>query len=410
MSILPLRNLRVINFGWVWVAPLMGHILADMGAEVFKVETRNRPDVIRILPPYMDEDLARETGEQPLESLYAANTCRNYRGITLDISTSEGQRLAKELVKSCDVVIENFSPKIMTRFGMGYEELRKLRPDVVMISASAAGKDGPQSGLVTYGGVVSALAGLDYHQGYPELGRPQAANTTIMDPLQGIYCAFAVLAAIRHRARTGEGQHIDFAQWEAAATLVGGPMMEWVFNKRNSDPLGNRDEMMAPHGVYPSKGSDKWVSIAVKEEDEWRALCDAMDRPGLVDDERFADQYLRQINHDELDEIISAWTKTKTHFQVTRMLQKVGVAAFPSLNEPEVFDDKHFNAREDWIDVEHPLGKQKIYGMQWKLSKTPGQIRTPGTMVGQYNDFAFREVLGMPNGEIERLGEKNVFY
>ena len=221
MSVLPLSNLRVANFGWVWVAPLMGHILADMGAEVFKVETRNRPDVIRILPPYMDEELAKERGQQPLESLYAANTFRNYRGITLDISTGEGQRLAKDLIKSCDVVIENFSPKVMGKFGMGYEELRALRPDLIMISASAAGKDGPRSDLVSYGGVVSAMAGIDFNQGYPELGRPQAANTTIMDPLQGIYCAFAVLAAIRHRARTGEGQHIDFAQWEAAATIVG---------------------------------------------------------------------------------------------------------------------------------------------------------------------------------------------
>ena len=410
MSVLPLSNLRVANFGWVWVAPLMGHILADMGAEVFKVETRNRPDVIRILPPYMDEELAKEKGQQPLESLYAANTFRNYRGITLDISTGEGQRLAKELIKSCDVVIENFSPKVMGKFGMSYEELRALRPDLIMISASAAGKDGPRSDLVSYGGVVSAMAGIDFNQGYPELGRPQAANTTIMDPLQGIYCAFAVLAAIRHRARTGEGQHIDFAQWEAAATIAGGPMMEWVFNKRHSPPLGNRDEMMAPHGVYPSKGADKWVTIAVKTEDEWRALCAAMERPELAEDDRFADQYLRQINHDALDEIIAAWTKSKTHFQVTRTLQKAGVAAFPSLNQKEVFDDRHYKAREDWIDVDHPLGKQKIYGMPWKLSKTPGQIRLPGTMVGQYNDFAFREVLGMPKEEIDRLDAANVFY
>ena len=195
MSVLPLSNLRVVNFGWVWVAPLMGHVLADMGAEVFKVETRNRPDVIRILPPYMDEEEAKELGRQPLESLYAANTFRNYRGISLDISTAEGQRLAKELIKSCDVVIENFSPKVMGKFGMSYEEVRALRPDVIMISASAAGKDGPRSDLVSYGGVVSAMAGIEFNQAYPELGRPQAANTTIMDPMQGLYCAFAVLAA-----------------------------------------------------------------------------------------------------------------------------------------------------------------------------------------------------------------------
>ena len=131
-------------------------------------------------------------------------------------------------------------------------------------------------------------------------------------------------------------------------------MMEWVFNKRHSPPLGNRDEMMAPHGVYPSKGNDKWVTIAVKTEDEWHALCVAMERPELAEDDRFADQYLRQNNHDALDEIIAAWTKSKTHFQVTRTLQKVGVAAFPSLNQKEVFDDRHYKAREDWVDVDHP--------------------------------------------------------
>ena len=403
MTKFPLENLRVINFGWVWAAPVLGHTLGDMGAQVIKIETRKRPDVIRFLPPSIHEDY-------PLESLYAANTFRDMLVVTLYLTTDQGQELARDMVRSADVVIENFTPGTVKRYGLDYDAVKSLRPDVIMISLSAAGQDGPSAKIATYGNIISCLGGLDVHQGYIGDSRPTTYGTSIPDPMMGILGAFAVLSALRYRARTGKGQYIDLSQWEACATTLGGPIMDYVFNGRIQYPKGNRDDLMAPHGVYRCKGKDNWVTIAVKTEDEWRSLCGAMERPDLADDDRFGDTYSRQTNHDEMDGIITRWTLTLTHRQVTRQLQRAGIAAFPALSAKEVFDDPHFNAREDWVEMDHPLGKEVIYGIPWKLSKTPGGIRRPATMMGQYNRFVYGEILGRSEAEIDAMEADKVLY
>ena len=403
MSQSPLKNLRVINFGWVWAAPVLGHTLGDMGADVIKIETHNRPDIIRILPPWMDE-------EHPLESFFAANTFRSQRGITLDFRKDRGTAVAIDLVRSADVVIENFSPGVMKRHGLAYEDLRKVRPDVIMISLTAAGQDGPLANILTYGNIISALGGLDALQGYIGAGKPSAYGTSIPDPLMGLQGAFVVLSALRHRAKTGKGQYIDLSQWEGTAALAGGPLMDYVFNKRITYPKGNRDDMMAPHGVYPCKGNDRWVSIAVKTDEDWRSLCEAMDRPDLASDERYGDTFSRQMRHDDIDAIIGDWTSSRTPMQVTRALQKRGVAAFPSMSVKDVMEDPHYKARENWVPQDHPLGKQVIYNLPYKLSKTPGEIQRPATMVGQYNDEVYGELLGLSREEIGRLTQDKVFY
>ncbi|MEE9284968.1 MAG: CoA transferase [Dehalococcoidia bacterium] len=403
MTRYPLTNLRVINFGWVWAAPVLGHTLADMGAQVIKIETHKRPDVVRFLPPSIHED-------HPLESLYCANTFRNLLGVTLDLTSARGQELAWDMVRSADVVIENFTPGTVKRYGLDYPSVRALRPDVVMISLSAAGQDGPSAKIATYGNIISCLAGLDAHQGYIGDDRPTSYGTSIPDPMMGILGAFVVLSALRYRARTGKGQYIDLSQWEACAATLGGPIMDYMFNGRIQYPKANRDDLMAPHGVYPSKGRDRWVSIAVKTEEEWLALCDAMERPDLADDERFADLYSRQMHHDELDRIIGQWTSSQTHRQVTRKLQRAGIAAFPSLSAKETFDDRHYAARNDWVEVDHPLGKEVIYGMPWKLSKTPGGIQRPAPMMGQHNQFVYGEILGRPAAEVTALEAEKVLY
>ena len=402
MTVLPLKNLRVINFGWVWASPVLGHTLGDMGAQVIKIESRKRPDVIRVLPPMLKD--------QYLESYFAATTFRSQMGIALDLTSQKGQEIARELVRSADVVIENFSPGVMKRYGLDYPSVKKLRPDVIMISLTAAGQDGPLSKIVTYGNIISCLAGLDGLQGYIGADEPTAYGTSIPDPMMGLLGAYVVLAALRHRAKTGKGQYIDVCQWEATAATVGGPLMDYLFNKRITHPKGNRDDMMAPHGVYPCKGDDSWVSIAVKTDDEWRQLCAVMDKPELLSDERFGDLFSRHMHHGEIDEIISRWTATQQARRVTTKLQRVGVAAFPSMSAKDIFEDKHFKERGNWVEVDHPLMKTVIYGMPYKLSATPGGIQSPATMVGQYNDEVYGGILGLSQEEIAKLTEERIFY
>ena len=369
---------------------------------MIKIESRKRPDMVRVIPPFAQD--------QPLESLYAHTTMRDHLGITLDLGTAQGQALARDLVKSADVVIENFSPRVMRRYGLDYQNIRAVRPDVVMVSLTGAGQTGPQSQMTTYGTVITSIAGIDSYQGYLGDEHPSAFGTAITDPLVGVMGAFAVLAALRHRSRTGKGQHVDLSQWEAVASTIGGPLMDSVFNGRTQTPLGNRDPMMAPHGVYPCKGDDRWVSVGVKTDEEWRGLCDAMGQPDLARDKRFADGYRRQRHHDELDTLVGAWTSKLKPVQVTRALQKAGIAAFPALAANEVFTDKHYKYRGDFIEVEHRLGKEVIYEVPWKLSKTPGGVRRAAPSIGQDNQQVYSEILGLSEEQIGGLERDGVLY
>ena len=398
----PLRGLRVINFGWVWAAPVLGHTFGDMGAEVIKVETQRRPDLIRQLP--------HTYNNTPNESLYSHSIFRDQLGITLDMATAQGAALARELVVTADVVVENFSPGVMGRYGLDYASLRRLRPDVVMISLSAAGQSGPQANIATYGSIIASLAGLHALQGYAGAEKPSRYGTSMTDPVVGMMGAFAVLAALRHRNRTGKGQYIDLSQWEGSATLLGGPMMDFLFNGRTQAPRGNRDEAMAPHGCYPSKGDDRWVTIAVESEAQWQALCQEMGQPELARDARFATLLGRHQRHDALDGIIGAWTSSMTNMEATRILQARGIAAFPSLSDVELYEDPHFKERGDWVEVQHRLGPEWIYGMPWKLSETPGGVQRAAPVMGQDNSYVFRELLGLADDQVARLEREQVLY
>lgn len=398
----PLKDLRVINFGWVWAAPALGQVLGDMGAEVVKIESRKRPDMVRVIPPLGNDE--------PLESYYGHCILRDHLGITLDLATPRGHELACDLVRSADVVIENFSPRVMRGYGLDYQGVRALRPDVVMISMSAAGQNGPHSQITTYGSIIACLAGIDTAQGYLDDGKPVAFGTAISDPLVGVLGAFCVLAALKHRGRTGRGQYIDLSQWEAITSMLAGPMLDCALNGRIETPIGNRDETMAPHGVFPSKGNDRWVTIAVRTDREWRTLSRAMGCPALADDPRFADGFRRQRHQDELERLIGAWTRGKDHWEVAKALQAGGIAAFPAFSSQEVFEDPHYAERQTYIEVEQRTGRQTIYGVPWKLSKTPGGVRRAAPSVGQDNQQVYSEMLGLSLDEIAALERDKVLY
>jgi benzylsuccinate CoA-transferase BbsF subunit len=399
----PLRGLRVANFGWVWAAPVAGHLLADMGAEVIKVESRRRVDITRKVPPQL--------GGQPDASFLSQNSYRDQLSVTLNLADPAAVDLARRLVAVSDVVIENFSPGVMARYGLAYPDLVKLRPDLLMISMSATGQSGPLRDIITYGSTLSALTGFDSLNGY-DGERPLPMGTTFQDPLMGLYGAFAVLSALAHRRRTGEGQYIDMAQVEAAGSMLGAPLLDYFWNGRVAGPRGNRDPHMAPHGVYPTRPEEggeahlqggRWIAVACRTDADWQALCAAAERPDWAADPRFATLAGRKAHEDDLDALLAGWTATSTNSALAERLQARGVPAAPALSTRELFEDPHYRARGSWVEVDHPYGRETIYGLPFHLSETPGGIRRATPLLGQDNSAIFEDLLGLPPAEVARL-------
>lgn len=219
-----------------------------------------------------------------------------------------------------------------------------------------------------------------------------------------VHAAFAILAALYHRKRTGKGQYVDMAQLETLISTMGEAMMEYTMNGEVLGTQGNQHPTMAPHGNYPCRGEDKWVSIAVNTEEEWKGFCEAMGNPPWTFQEKFADKYKRLQNRSELDSLVSQWTLNHTHYEVTDLLQRAGAAAAPLLDTEERFFDPHFQKRRVYLEVEHPAtGMDWVAGIPWKLSETPGEIRCPSPLLGQHNRYVFGELLGMSEEEISRI-------
>ncbi|KAA0236216.1 MAG: putative CoA-transferase [Acidimicrobiales bacterium] len=400
----PLEGVRVANFGWVWAGPMVGQTLAFLGAEVYKIESRARIDMARTIPPFAE-------GVRDPERCLSQHACWAGNGsVTLNLKTTEGIDLAQRLISRCDVVVENFAPGVMDKLGLGYPELAEVRPDLVMFSMPAAGLYGPLRDLRTYGLSLASLTGLDSLTGYVD-GPPIAMENAFSDPYNGIMGAFAILVALHHRDRTGQGQHIDCSQQEAVMQLVGPAVMDYVLNGRVAAPVGNRHPlaMAAPHGVFPCRGDDRWIAIAVFSEAEWKGLLAAMDEPAWART-GFATQRDRRSRIEELHERIAAWTTGYDDRRLARTLQDHGVAATPVSSVADLLDDPHYRARGTFVEVTHPLGfTETIYGSYVKASGFDAAIR-PGPLLGQDNDHVFLELLGLPEDHYRRLVEAEVIY
>ncbi len=397
MSAKPLAGVRVADFTWVWAGPFATEQLAHLGAEVIRIEARDRPCVTRLLPPFADfQPGANRSG-------YFNQYNQGKRSITLNLKHPRGIEVAKRLITKSDVVAENFANGVMDRMGLGYEEVRRLRPDVIMVSISGYGRSGPERDFVSYGPATVPLAGFSAVTGYKG-GPPMHVGISYGDPTAGLHGAIAVLAALCHRRRTGEGQFIDVSLWEAAASLLPEALLDREMNGIEPPRDGNRHPRMAPHGVFRSAGQDRWVSIAVGDEEEWRALCTAVGRPEIASDRRFATLAARKQNEDELEQIVEAWTRERSPEESTRALQAAGVAAFPTMTNQDLVEDPHLESRGFFVDLPHPeVGVRHHAGIPWKLSRTPCAVEAPAPCLGADNDPVLREVLGYSAAEVEAL-------
>src|SRR5215510_5029330 len=345
---LPLTGLRVADFSWVWAGPYCTMHLAYLGAEVIKIESQAHLDLMRRLP------IAPRGVKPGFDSSGPFNQWnQGKKSIRLNLGKAEGIALAKKLIRHSDVVIENFATGVMDGMGLGYEELKKLKPDLIVVSISGYGHTGPLKDYMGYGPAIPPLTGLSALTGHPG-GPPQELGVSIGDPNAGINAAVAICAALAARQRTGRGQYIDVALWSAATVLAAEGWMEYAMNGAEPPRQGNRDVWMAPHNCFRCQGEEAWVTIACGSEDEWQALCRVMGQPQLVDNLRFRTARDRKAHEDELEQFITAWTTQHDRWEITRSLQAVGVAAFPSMSSKDLVEDRHLNGRGFFVRLPHP--------------------------------------------------------
>jgi benzylsuccinate CoA-transferase BbsF subunit len=412
MERFPLQDYRILDFGTAWAAPMAAQLLADMGAEVIKIETKGRLDGLRIGRPIVGDDIAGgDEGKWPdmQPSFHGLN--RNKLSVTINLKEPEGQALIRELVKKSHVVCDNFSPGVMARNGLAYDDLVKIKPDIICISLSGAGQNGPYRDATLYAGSIVALSGLGSLLGYPDEDVTGMTALAFGDANASIHAAFAVMAALFHHAQTGEGTFIDLSEAQAASSVLGEALMDYSLNQRKAVPQGNRHPFMAPHGNYRCQGEDKWISIAVATDAEWTALCEVMGDPAWAREERFADVLARWHHQAELNTFINAWTSQLTGYDLMDRLQKAGIAAVPVMNVEDQFLDPHFRDRNIHIEVDHPLvGYEVLYGIPWRISGVPREIRRPAPNLGEHNAYVLREILGHTDEEISDWVRRKIVF
>ncbi len=399
-----LTGIRIADFSWVWAGPLATMLLSFMGAEVIKIESRKRIDQTRHSSITTGDTFANYDAS-PIFN----NANLNKKGVTLDLSRPEGAELAKKIVAESDLVIENMRPGVMNRLGLGYEDLVKVKPDIIMVSSSGFGSSGPYRAYAGYAPIFAAFGGLANLTGYED-GEPNTM-TGEMDLRVGTATAFILLAALVHRKKTGEGQYIDLSSSECISALVGDQLMGYSMNKQSPARRGNQDDIMAPHNCYRCKGNDKWISIAVATDEEWKAMCRVMGNPDWSKDEVFSTVDSRWKNRVELDKHIANWTIAYTHYELMVMLQRAGIAAMPSFSAEEILSDPHVKARAVVNEVQHPvMGKKVVINPSWKLSETPARIRKASPLLGEHNLEIFGGLLGMSQDEIKNLEDEKIIY
>lgn len=388
----PLTHIRVIELGQLIAGPFCGQLMADMGADVIKVEPPGKGDPMR--------EWGR--GDYPLWWTVCA---RNKRCVTANLRVPQGQEIVKKLVKEADVLLENFRPGTMEKWGLGYEELSRINPGLIMVRVSGYGQTGPYSSRAGYASVGEAMGGMRYLSGYPGQ-KTCRTGLSIGDSLAATYACVGALAALEHRNKTGEGQVVDSAIYESVLNIMEATVPEYTISNYIRERSGSVLPNVAPSNVYDCK--DGSFIIGANQDTVFKRLCKAMGREELAEDERYATHTARGKNQDELDDLINEWTKTKNMDEVDELMIENGVPAGRVYRAPEMLDDPHFQAREAIVDVPHEKWDNlKMQNVFPKLSKTPGEIRWSGPEFGQHTEEVYSEVLGMSAEEIEELRRKD---
>jgi benzylsuccinate CoA-transferase BbsF subunit len=399
MRKLPLEGVRIADLSMMWAGPYATRLLAEMGAEVIKIESPRAWDNVRTLIP-------QPGAAEPWNSSYYFNDYnRDKKSLTLDLSQPRGRALFLELVAKCDCVIENYRADVLDKLGIGWEALCEARPDILLVSMAGFGKTGSEKSLVGFGPIIEQMAGMASTTGYGDDGIPYKTGISYGDPVGGLAAAGAVALALIQRKRTGRGAWIDLAQREAMAQMIGPAFAAAALRGETPMHQGNRDPRMAPQGVYPCAGEDQWLAISVRGDAEWRALATAIGAPELAS----LPVAERRARHDALDQRIEAWTRAQEPSAAAATLQGVGVAASRVLDAVTVHDDPHLAARGYWVRLPHPKmtpWKQPL--SSWRLVEAKPVPRRHAPLFGEHNREILCGLLGHPEAELVALEEAGV--
>ncbi len=409
-----LKGVRVLDLTRGWAGPIGARFLADFGAEVIKIEAPTGRGLAQVDPPqplkytrvvhatYPDND----PGDEPYNRYAPFNEYhRNKLSLTLDLTSEECKEIFRKLVLISDVVLENYSARVMRNFGFDYASLRKLNPSIIMVSMPGFGTYGPQGHFVSYGSDIEPNAGITNLMGYAGSG-PMRHGEAYADPSAGVHAAEAMLTALFYRRRTGRGQFVDLSQSESMIGLIGEHILAFSMNGEEPERMGNEHPVFAPHGCYRCRGDDKWVAISVANDREWKTFCEALGSPEWATYEKFTCPEGRRSNREELDAHISQWTAERDYKEVMHWLQARGIAAGALFTNQDVAEDPHLRERGYIWDIAHPsTGPLPFLGAPFRLSRTPAALLRPAPMLGEHNEYVATELLGMEAAQADLLQE-----
>ena len=394
----PLEGVRVVEMGSLLAGPFCGQLLADFGAEVIKVEPPGKGDPMRVWGRHRKEG----------RTLWWPIIARNKKSVTLNLREEEGQDLARRLVAEADVLVENFRPGTMERWGLGYDTLGELNPGLVMVRVSGFGQTGPYRERAGFGAIGEAMGGIRHVTGFPGEAPPRV-GISLGDSLAATFGALGALSALHHReAHGGRGQVVDIGIYEGVLALMESTIPEYVLTGHVRGRTGTVLPFVAPSNIYPTSDDD-YVLIAGNADTVFGRLAKAVGHPEWAEDERYATHHARGENMEELDGMISEWTKGRTGDEVLKIMAGAGVPAGKVFTAEDMVEDPHYEARENVIEVEDPeIGPFPMQNVIPRLSETPGKVRWTGPKLGQHNAEVYEKVLGLGEEEQDSLRERGI--
>jgi crotonobetainyl-CoA:carnitine CoA-transferase CaiB-like acyl-CoA transferase len=402
---LPLQGVRILEFCMVWAGPYANMLLTHLGAEVIRVESHKRTDLTRRNFPWPLPDPA-PTAVPPNQAMGYNSVNQGKKSVTLDLTDPEGLRLAKRLVEMSDVVFDNLRPGAMDKLGLGYEDLRRIKSDIIVLSTSSRGHEGPERDYRGYAMIHHAIGGQAYITGYPD-DHP-CHSTGDVDLMNATTAAYAVVAALYHHHQTGEGQFIDYSQCEGVSSLIGEVLLGYEMTSEVPERMGNAHPVYAPHSVYRCWGVDRWLALEIHSDEEFAILTRVINKPELSEDPRFSNMASRKKDESELDTIIEGWTRQRDRDWMVDEFCKAGLAASPSRDARDLYADTHLKARNAFVSIDHPeLGELELVGMPWKMSDLE-MARVHAPLLGEHNHYVLSELLGLSDREIDDLRQKDV--
>jgi benzylsuccinate CoA-transferase BbsF subunit len=393
-----LEGVKIVDFGWVVTGPAAAKFAANLGAEVIRIESNTRPDILRFAPPAKDGELGMN--RSGMFTLYNDSKF----GITLNLKMPQARDVAKRIICNwADVVIDGLVPGVMERWGLDYETMKKEKPSLIHIATSFQGQTGPYSMMPGHGQVGAQLAGFSYITGWADR-EPAIPLSAYTDFIAFPHMVSILIAALIYRDRTGKGQYIDVSQLECSVQFLAPPIMDYMINGRIMMRMGNRSTNAAPHGIYACMGEDMWCAITIFTDDEWNNFRRVIGNPVWANDPRFTTLRGRKENEDELDALVTEWTVNYPPGEIMKQMQEAGVPAGIAASARDLVADPQLNHRGAHVMLEHPeIGPHIYQPPPYRFSKTPAELTLPAPCIGQHNEYILKEILGMSDEEVADL-------